>query len=203
MRIIPQLCSVDKIAAQEVALKSQLSMIRRAFSVWLLNHQQSLYFTDQLKLVIGFKSWHSRLAAIQMVQNFGVFNIFLIKDEIKTRIKEIILNSLTDEQLEVRQSACLTLTGFIHSGFIHVDQELIDHLKRLSKIKAKSKDKESGKVSINMANLIKRHGGILGLCSIVNSSPYDVPSYLPDVVTYLCHFINDPVPIQVRFSFVF
>ena len=59
------------------------------------------------------------------------------------------------------------------------------------------KDKESGKMVINTANLIKRHGGILGLCSIVSSCPYDVPVYLPEVVTYLCQFINDPVPIQV------
>ena len=49
----------------------------------------------------------------------------------------------------------------------------------------------------NMPNIIKRHGGVLGLCSIVNSCPYDVPSYLPDTVTYLCQYTNDPVPIQV------
>ncbi len=69
-------------------------------------------------------------------------------------------------------------------------------MKSLSKIKAKKKDAETGKLMINMPNLIKRHGGILGLCSIVNASPYEVPAYLPDVVTYLCEFINDPVPIQ-------
>ncbi len=51
---------------------------------------------------------------------------------------------------------------------------------------------------INTLNLIKRHGGILGLCSIVSSCPYDVPCYLPEAVTYLCQFINDPVPIQVN-----
>ena len=48
-----------------------------------------------------------------------------------------------------------------------------------------------------MAKLVQRHGGILGLCAVVSSCPYDVPQYLPDAVTYLCQFINDPVPIQV------
>ena len=52
-----------------------------------------------------------------------------------------------------------------------------------------------------MPNLIKRHGGLLGLCAIVGSCPYDVPAYLPDTVTYLCEFINDPAPIQVSLSF--
>ncbi len=56
---------------------------------------------------------------------------------------------------------------------------------------------------INTLNLIKRHGGILGLCSIVSSCPYDVPCYLPEAVTYLCQFINDPVPIQVNNHILF
>ncbi len=68
----------------------------------------------------------------------------------------------------------------------------------MSKVQARKKDKETGKVIVNMANLVKRHGGVLGLCAIVQSCPYDVPSYLPDTVTYICSFINDPVPIQVK-----
>jgi len=44
--------------------------------------------------------------------------------------------------------------------------------------------------------MIKRHGGVLGLCAIVSSSPYEIPPYLPDVLTYLCAFVNDPAPIQ-------
>lgn len=77
------------------------------------------------------------------------------------------------------------------------------NFQKLASIKAKSKDKETGKFVINMPNLIKRHGGILGLCAIVSSSPYDVPPYLPETVTYLCSFINDPVPIQVIYLYFF
>ncbi len=50
----------------------------------------------------------------------------------------------------------------------------------------------------NIHNIVKRHGGLLGLCSVVYSCPYDIScSFLPETVTYLCDFINDPVPIQV------
>ena len=31
---------------------------------------------------------------------------------------------------------------------------------------------------------------------MVNASPYDVPDHLPEVITYICHFVNDPEPIQ-------
>lgn len=50
----------------------------------------------------------------------------------KSIIKEIILNSIVDEQLEVRLAACLTLTGFLHSGFLIVDQQLIVNNKKNS-----------------------------------------------------------------------
>ena len=42
-----------------------------------------------------------------------------------------------------------------------------------------------------------RHGGILGVCSVVNASPYDVPDYLPGCIQHLCHFANDPAPVKV------
>ena len=75
--------------------------------------------------VIKFKSWHSRLAAVQMLQSFGIFNLFLVNDKMKSIIKEMIISALVDEQLEVRIQASLTLTGHIHSNFFNVDAELI------------------------------------------------------------------------------
>jgi hypothetical protein len=78
-----------------------------------------------MKKVAKFQSWHSRMAAIQMCQNFGIFNLFQVDEEIKNRIKKIIIDSLCDEQLEVRVSSCITLTGFIHSNFISADSQLL------------------------------------------------------------------------------
>ena len=131
-----------------------------------------------------------------MLNNFGIFNQFLVSSDQKTAVKEIILNALTDEQLEVRIAAMLALTGFIHSNFIGVDSELINHLKTLSNVKGKKKEAETGKLVVHTPSLIKRHGGVLGLCAIVSAAPYDVPPHLPDVVTYLCSYINDPQPVQ-------
>jgi hypothetical protein len=39
--------------------------------------------------------------------------------------------------------------------------------------------------------------GILGLCAIVLSSPYDIPSYVPDALMLLCEHSHDPDLIQV------
>ncbi len=101
-----------------------------------------------------------------------------------------------------------------------------DTFKQMSKTKSKVKDSD-GKLVASMQNIVKRHGGILGklkqlasfkhakeiltdsflvqsgLCAIVDSNPYDIPSYLPDLITYLCARINDPAPIQVCIIYKF
>ncbi len=40
--------------------------------------------------------------------------------------------------------------------------------------------------------------GVLGLCAIVLSSPYDIPTYVPDALVLLCEYSHDPDLIQVR-----
>jgi hypothetical protein len=39
--------------------------------------------------------------------------------------------------------------------------------------------------------------GVLGLCAIVLSSPYDIPTYVPDALMLLCEHLRDPDLIQV------
>ena len=39
--------------------------------------------------------------------------------------------------------------------------------------------------------------GVLGFCSIVLSNPYDIPTYLPNILMFLCEHSHDPDLIQV------
>jgi hypothetical protein len=75
--------------------------------------------------VLKFEKWHSKLAAMQILQNFGVFNLYLISDKIKADIQDIIQTHIADEQLEIRLACSAILTGFIHSYLIEVNQDLI------------------------------------------------------------------------------
>jgi hypothetical protein len=95
-------------------------MILKTLIFLKYNIKSSFFFQ-----VIKFDCWHSRLSAVQMLQNFGIFNLFLVSDKMKSTIKEILISSLTDEQLEIRLAACLTLTGFFHSGLLLVNEEMI------------------------------------------------------------------------------
>ena len=46
--------------------------------------------------------------------------------------------------------------------------------------------------------LIHRHAGVLGLASCVQAFPYDVPSWMPQILLDLGDHLHDPHPIQVR-----
>ena len=45
--------------------------------------------------------------------------------------------------------------------------------------------------------LTHRHAGVLGLASCVQAFPYDVPSWMPQVLLDLGEHLHDPNPIQV------
>lgn len=196
LKLVPLLCDLDHLVSYEDSLKQQIYFNRCMLCVWDFGENCSNYLVDNLNQVLKSSNWHSRLAALQMIQAYGTFNLFLASEQIKISIKELLTNSLTDEQIEVRSMASVALSGFIHSYFVNVDNELVDRLKKLCKTKIRTKD-SNGNLVVNSLNLIKRHGGVLGLCAVISAHPYDVPKYLPDVLTYVCQFVHDPVPIQV------
>ena len=70
-------------------------------------------------------NWRSRLSAMQIVPNFAIFNMFLITQDAKQQLKQLAVDTLCDEQLEVRLSASVSLTSLIHADFIPVDDDLI------------------------------------------------------------------------------
>jgi hypothetical protein len=51
IRLIPQLCNIDKIAAQDVTLKNQVPIIRMFMSVWILDKELSGLLIDQIEKV--------------------------------------------------------------------------------------------------------------------------------------------------------
>lgn len=67
-----------------------------------------------------------------------------------------------------------------------------------TKLKHKNqlRNKDEGVLN-NNNNIRTRHAGVLGLCAFINSHPYDVPDFLPDVFGQLRPHLSDPQPIPV------
>uniref|UniRef100_A0A2H6N1C5 Proteasome activator complex subunit 4 C-terminal domain-containing protein n=1 Tax=Micrurus carvalhoi TaxID=3147026 RepID=A0A2H6N1C5_9SAUR len=48
-----------------------------------------------------------------------------------------------------------------------------------------------------LSDLVKRHAGVLGLSACILSSPYDVPTWMPQLLMDLSAHLNDPQPIEM------
>uniref|UniRef100_A0A3B3BUH5 Proteasome activator complex subunit 4 C-terminal domain-containing protein n=1 Tax=Oryzias melastigma TaxID=30732 RepID=A0A3B3BUH5_ORYME len=48
-----------------------------------------------------------------------------------------------------------------------------------------------------LADLVRRHAGVLGLSACILSSPYDVPLWMPQILMDLSDHLNDPQPIEM------
>jgi proteasome activator subunit 4 len=124
-------------------------------------------------------TWKTKITVLRFLQVNVFANIYIYKRDFVSRIHNILLLSLVDPQLEVRNNAALTLSGFIRCGLFEVDKNFLNHFYQWAE---------------SMESL-RRHAGVLALSAIVQSTPYKVPPYMPDVLMAICKHVRDPQPI--------
>ncbi len=127
-KIFAKLCLVDKVASYEDKIKIMLTSVRAFMPVLTLDEILIEQVVEAVVVTGKNKNWKTRVAGIQIVQNLSVFNFFLLGETRKQIIKKIVVDSLADDELRVRQTAAVALTSLIHSGFVGVDDEMIVRL---------------------------------------------------------------------------
>eukprot|EP00038_Savillea_parva_P004886 m.144688 g.144688 ORF g.144688 m.144688 type:complete len:1888 (+) comp11603_c0_seq2:145-5808(+) len=146
------------------------------------------------------ESWHVRERALCFVQIFFFRNLFFVP---KDMLSQLVVKSLEDPQLEVRDLASATLSGMVRCGL--VGDDLLQQCVALSNTKirkVKARRAASAEPSATPLTeqerraLVQRHAGILGVQAFVAGFPYDIPSWLPDVLLGLATKIGDPEPLK-------
>mmetsp|Transcript_12243 Transcript_12243/g.17765 ORF Transcript_12243/g.17765 Transcript_12243/m.17765 type:complete len:109 (+) Transcript_12243:1-327(+) len=56
-------------------------------------------------------------------------------------------------------------------------------------------EREKDKLALKAA-VQRRHAGVLGLAALVGAYPYDVPSWMPEILVLLAQHVVDPMPIR-------
>jgi len=109
----------------------------------------------------------------------------------------LAIRLLSDPQIEVRELASVCLTSLLRTA---LPENLTSFVEQFSKLAKTPIQKRNQKSSIsneqNQINIIIRHSGVLGLSSLILSSPYDVPEWLPNTLTTLAEHLTDPSPIS-------
>uniref|UniRef100_A0A3Q2DTV4 Proteasome activator complex subunit 4 C-terminal domain-containing protein n=1 Tax=Cyprinodon variegatus TaxID=28743 RepID=A0A3Q2DTV4_CYPVA len=164
---------------------------------------QGLLYPEHIPLVLaaleemaGSRSWHTRFSVLTYLQITVFYNLFtLLSLPVEVlRIRKLVMQLLLDEQLEVRDMACTTLSGLLQCQFFPLDSSLQTQLQTLSKT---SLPKARGDNTYPSLITGKRHAGVLGLSACILSSPYDVPQWMPQILMDLSDHLNDPQPIEM------
>ncbi|XP_065785365.1 proteasome activator complex subunit 4 isoform X1 [Muntiacus reevesi] len=183
--------------------------LKRDAKLCLSLMSQGLLYPHQVPLVLQVlnqtarsSSWHARYTVLTYLQTMVFYNLFIFlnnEDAVKD-IRWLVISLLEDEQLEVREMAATTLSGLLQCNFLTMDSPMQIHFEQLCKTKLpKKRKRDPGFVgdTIPSAELVKRHAGVLGLGACVLSSPYDVPTWMPQLLMNLSAHLNDPQPIEM------
>uniref|UniRef100_A0A8C1GZZ4 Proteasome activator subunit 4b n=1 Tax=Cyprinus carpio TaxID=7962 RepID=A0A8C1GZZ4_CYPCA len=173
---------------------------------------QGLLYPEQIPMVLkvlheiaGSSSWHARFSVLTYLQIMVFYNLFTIlsNEQAVQDVRALVIRLLEDEQLEVREMAATTLSGFLQCNFLAMDASMQTHFEALCKTKLPKKRKRGSVVdtipSVGMItqDLVRRHAGVLGLSACILSSPYDVPTWMPQLLMDLSAHLNDTQPIEM------
>jgi proteasome activator subunit 4 len=123
--------------------------------------------------------WKAKLTMLKFLQVTIFANLYLFRPY-SEEVREIIVQLLSDPQLEVRVATADTLCGFIHCSFLPVDKALIEIITEWT----------------TSPNSLRRHAGVLALQAVIRAFPYTVPSFLPEILMTICRHANEREPIR-------
>ncbi|KAF8964857.1 hypothetical protein BGZ46_000706 [Entomortierella lignicola] len=213
--LIPELFQMQDIPDdQDLQQLATLTLLQLARYVYPANKVSELVDIF-CKILRESTSWHIRNNVLPIVQIFFYTNLFSMDVDMMVKVMDAVSGMLLDPQIEVRQLAATTLSGIVRCSQRDAIQKLILHFKQLlesTPLPARKKRDRSAAPGKEAASLlpegysealVKRHGGVLGLSSLLGAFPYDVPSWMPEVMVFLAKFFSDPPPVSTTVKKVF
>ncbi|KAF9785996.1 hypothetical protein BJ322DRAFT_1005050 [Thelephora terrestris] len=139
-------------------------------------------------------SWRVRLKVLPLLQVFYFRQVPLISEGKIVEIVEVVCRCLDDEVVEVREKAATTLSGILRLSPRRSILALKDRFLRLLRKTSIPSDRKSAKYNLAVR---QRHAAILGVCALIDSYPYTVEKFMPELLTnVLAEHTYDPAPIS-------
>ncbi|KAI0501736.1 hypothetical protein KFK09_016681 [Dendrobium nobile] len=184
------------ISLQETSDKDLSTLAKAAFELlkWKILPRPFLEnAVSKILSSINDPNWRTRSASLSYLRTFMYRHTFLLSVSEKVQIWNSIEKLLVDNQVEVREHAAGVLASLMKAGDEELSAVFRDRaFSEARSIIRKRKQRKSG----SGQSTASIHGAVLALSASVLSSPYDMPSWLPDHVTLLARFITEPSPIK-------
>lgn len=172
---------------------------------------QGVYDAEHLSKVISIVEattkaprWRIRGGVLPFVQVLSLMYLFTGPEKELDRLRTIVVNLISDEQIEVRAAAAATLLPMIRDAPPGIVTEIRESF--MSVIKETQPPRRragSSRVPMSPDTIRRRHGAAFGLSSLVISSPYTVPEWMPSILVCLSNCVSDPPPISTSVKKLF
>jgi hypothetical protein len=196
---------------QELAGPSLQQLSSEAKSAFVMSKYVP-YLSHQLAAVVGSivkagasHYWSSRAAALVYLQLFWFRHCFLLTPKETAALQQLVLQGLQDPQAEVRHLAGATLSGLIKglpaTEASAVRERLLQQALALfgagpgSGKRRRGAEGSASSSSGGKASLAEAQACIQGLKALVMSSPYDCPSWMPEVLMALVAAASSRQPL--------
>ncbi|KAI0275116.1 hypothetical protein BC834DRAFT_851157 [Gloeopeniophorella convolvens] len=137
-------------------------------------------------------SWRIRLNSLPTLVVFFYRNLMGISDASVSRIMDLMLSCLSDDNVEVREMASSALSGIVRVSQRQSIIPLKDHFVNLAR-RVKLPPRRDPTYAESLRTL---HSAILGLCALIESFPYSVEKWVPPLTDILALHATDPPPIS-------
>jgi proteasome activator subunit 4 len=144
-------------------------------------------------------NWHTRVSALSFLQSLVYRHTFILAGAAAEALWTQVQELLSDPQLEVRESAATTLSGMLKGTDSEQAKAFREQVIRtVTTLQGSLGGRKNRKRAVAETGLSTNafHGIVLGLAACVLSVPYDMPSWLPGMVTQLIAFNREPSPIR-------
>lgn len=137
-------------------------------------------------------SWRIRLNSLPILVVFFYRNLMGISDASAAMIMNLMLNCLSDDNVEVREMASSSLSGIVRVSQRQSIIPLKDHFLSLVRNVRLTTRRDPGYPE----SLRTLHSAILGICALIESFPYSVEKWMPALTDILALHATDPPPIS-------
>ncbi|KAF9994804.1 hypothetical protein BGZ79_000402 [Entomortierella chlamydospora] len=209
--LIPELFQMQDISddqdLQQLATLTLLQLGRFVFPAKMVAEVVDIF----CKVLRESTSWHIRNNVLPVLQIFFYTNLFSMNVDMVVKVMDSVSSMLLDPQIEVRQLAASTLSGIVQCSQRDATKKLISDFKHILETtplpvrnkRDRSAPKDTSQLEGYSEALVKRHGGVLGLSSLLGAFPYDVPKWMPEVMVLLAKYFSDPPPVSTTVKKVF
>jgi len=172
----------------------------------LFNTSLLVPMMEVVKLTARAVSWKTRVSTLDFLQAV-IFNNFMLlcsdelkHDKLRKEIVQLVLDSLKDDQIEVRVKAAQVLGGLVHCQFLSPPQYPAI-IATFQETLAQQRKKEVSNFNSRQFMTV-RHGAVLGLCAFVTAFPHTVPDFVPTLLVFLGDHLHDkqPIPATIKKS---